>query len=111
MSTFNLSPNEPFLNCNIWEVQQYPKLGDNFDFYLLSDIYHHNSLNINEKKQQSAYIMIPEFLMGNLENKDIVIKNINEIISKQIPVIKKINDETWVIDLSFFEKRGQRDYI
>jgi hypothetical protein len=105
MSTFNLLPSEPYLNCNIWEIQQYPKSGKNYDFHLLHDIYYHNSLIINEQKQQSAYIMIPEFLIGNLEHKDILIKNKNEIISKKIPVIRKINDETWVIDLSFFETR------
>lgn len=107
MSTFNLNNGQPYLNCNIWEVKQFPRFGKNYEFFILHDIYYHNSLtDINEEKQQSSYIIIPEPLLGNPQQRDIVFNNIDEIIDNKIPIIKKINDETWVIDLSFFEKRG-----
>ena len=107
MSTFNLKENEPYLKCNMWEIKQYPRFGEYFNYFVLNDIFYHNSLGeVNEEKQQSSYIIIPEPLLGNPQHRDIVFNNIDEIIDNKIPIIKKINDETWVIDLSFFEKRG-----
>jgi hypothetical protein len=95
----------PFLDCNIWEVKQWPKIGDNLEYHTLNDIYHYNSLNcLYEDKQQSAYIQIPETLIGNIEEKQIILDNLDYIVLGEIPVMRKITDENWVIDLKYFKR-------
>jgi hypothetical protein len=43
----------PFLNCYIWEIKQWPKHGNNLNYHALNDIYHYNSLetDLETKKQ------------------------------------------------------------
>ena len=88
----------PFINCYIFEVKQWPKMGKNLDRYLLVDVYHYNSLtDIKEDKQQSPYMQIPEKFVRNA-NVDYLLQNLQTIVDNKLPVVKKINDDVWEID-------------
>lgn len=102
-----MTPDEPYINCYIWEVKQYPKFGREFNHFLINDFYHYNSLtDLREDKQLSPYIQIPEyFVRCSDENRKYVMENLKTIVDEQIPIIKKINDDLWGIDLSFIEKK------
>jgi len=94
-----------FIDGYVWEVKQWPRAGEKFDFYQLNDIYYYNSLSSDlENKKQSVYIQIPELLIDGKENIEFVRNNLKEIIENNIPVVKRINDETWVCDLSLNKK-------
>lgn len=101
---------KPFILGNVWEVRQWPLKGVDFNFHQINDIYPYDSINSNiESKQQSVFIQIPENLIGNKEEIPIVIENLKEIVSKNIPVIQRVDDETWTINLTYF--RGERGTI
>jgi hypothetical protein len=97
---------KPFIKENVWEVKQWPLEGPNFNIHQINDIYYYDSINSNmELKKQSTYIQIPESLIGNKEGVRIVIDNLEEIISNNIPVIQRITDENWIVNLTYF--RGE----
>jgi hypothetical protein len=100
-----MSPDEPYLNCYIWEIKQYPKFGPEFKHFLINDFYQYNSLtDIREDKQLSPYIQVPEvFVKCSKADKEIVLKNLNYIVEQNIPIVKNINDELWEVDLSWIK--------
>ena len=95
MSDFrNMDPKKGYLNCYIVEVKQWPKYGPNLAHYAVADIYRYNSLHDNfENKKQSPYIQIPQYFVRNFDES--VLDNLKEIVEKNIPIIKKIDDEIW----------------
>lgn len=94
---------EPFIEGNVWEVKQWPVFGKNYNIYQINDIYYYDSLNSNiESKKQSVYLQIPEKLIGNKEHIPVVIENLYQIVSNNIPIIERVNDETWIVNLTYF---------
>jgi hypothetical protein len=100
-----MSPNEPYLNCYIWEIKQYPRFGKEFKHFLINDFYPYNSLtDLKEDKQLSPYIQVPEvFVKCSETDKQLILENLKYIVDGKIPIIKNINDESWEIDLTFFK--------
>jgi len=98
---------EPFIKGNVWEIKQWPLKGEKKSIHQINDIYYYDSINSNmETKQQSVFIQIPEKLIGNKEYISVVTENLKEIVSKNIPIIERVDDETWIINLTYF--RGER---
>ena len=48
-----------FLDCNIWEINQFPKFGHRLDRYTLANIFHYNS-DTYSYQSNNFYIQIPE---------------------------------------------------
>jgi hypothetical protein len=91
-----------FIDEYIWEIHNWPKYGPNLEYHFINDIYYYNSLTCDyEDKKQSTCIQIPEQFISKLEHKQTIIDNMDFIKQKQIPVITKISDDEWFIDLQF----------
>lgn len=97
----------PEINENIWEIHVWPRCGENFDFYLINDIYFYNSLtNHFEDGKQSIYIQIPEsLLVGEKDFISQVIEKKNYIVENRIPILRKIDEENWAVDLKFLREK------
>ena len=88
----------PFLNCYIFEVKQWPRSGSRFDMYTLADIYHYNSLtDYREDKQLSPYIQIPEAHVKNA-NIELLLTDKDKIINGNLAIMKRIDDENWKVE-------------
>ena len=107
MSISSMSDDEPFLNCYIWEIKQYPRFGKEFKYFLINDYYQYNSLtDIREDKQLSPYIQVPEnFVKCSDKDKQIVLEKLEEIVQNKIPILKYINDQYWEVDLSWLKQQ------
>jgi len=98
---FNMDPSKPFLDCYIFEVKQWPKYGPNLEHHAIADIYHYNSLNDSfENKKQSPYIQIPEYFVENVDIQKLINMK-NQIINDNIPIMKMIAEEKWIIDYGY----------
>ena len=96
---------EPFLNCNIWDVNRYPRYGSidsKLNKRTLADIFHHNSLQ-DTFQNNNVSIQIPDFLIkASQEQKDFVYKYKDRIIRLKLPIIViEITEsgEVWSLDL------------
>jgi hypothetical protein len=95
---------QPFIDCNIWEINMFPKKGDEYNYYTINNIFYYNSLTDKTFERSTAGLIyqIPENIIKN-ENKNFILKNKDYIIKNKCPVIKKqlINGEdVWSIDLN-----------
>jgi hypothetical protein len=92
-----------FLDCNIWEINQFPKYGVHLDRYTLANVFQYRS-DVSEYQSNNFYIQIPEFeINGTDEQKSFINKYKEKLIQYRIPfLINRINRgmESWVIDLS-----------
>jgi len=95
-----------FIDCDIWEIKQWPRFGVKHNIYLINDIYYYNSLTSDlENKKQSVFIQLPDFLLQSENDKKIVKDNIDRIISENIPIVELVDNENWIVNLTFF--RGE----
>jgi hypothetical protein len=92
-----------FIDCNIWELNQFPKYGKNFNKYTLANIFHHNSQQLSYQSN-NFFIQIPEFELQGTRRQLNFINNYKEIlIREKIPVVMLIQIrgiESWVVDTS-----------
>lgn len=92
--------NTAFLNCNIWSVNALEQPYIDQNFFLVSNVYHYNSL-------QSG---IGDFLLDDIQIPDFEIKDIhlldgldfNFINEHCIPILYRDN-AIWKIDLRLYE--------
>ncbi len=89
-----------FLDCNIWSVPLFdqPYIFDNF--YLVEGVYYYNSLHSGIVCFNIDSLQIPEFEIENIE----MLSNLDfELINNNtIPILCR-KDETWKIDLKYYE--------
>jgi hypothetical protein len=118
---------EAFIDDNIWEINQFPKSGVNYNYFTIKDIFYYNSLKDKtfDRSSKTGAIQIPEKLILGLDlinyvdnnsiyhgcksikqfilnNKDIIIKNKYPIMKREIIY----TEEKWSIDLNmlFYDK-------
>jgi len=87
-----------FIDENIWEIAMFPRTGQYFNKYTLSDIYYYNSATAryNQPKQN---IQIPESLIiGKERDKKFILQYKEIIVANKIPIIINSNIEQWVIN-------------
>jgi hypothetical protein len=92
--------NDAFLNCNIWSINFSKQPYLEYNFFLVCNVYYYNSLNSGIGNFDFDNIQIPEFEIQGihlLSGLDFDFINTN-----CIPIICKDN-ETWKIDLTFYE--------
>jgi hypothetical protein len=92
--------NTPFLNCNIWSVQITDQPYYEQNFYLVSSVYHYNSLTSGIINFDMNCIQIPEFEIHNIKLLDNL--DFNVINENSIPILYRDNN-TWRIDLKIYE--------
>lgn len=92
-----------FLDCKIWELNQFPKFGKNFNKYTLANIYHHNS-DCKLYKSNNFNIQLPEFeVQGTRRQLNFINNYMDILIQENIPVVMLIQVngiEYWVADTS-----------
>lgn len=92
----------PFLDCNIFSVHNLPVTQD--EFYMIENVYYHNSLTSGIVEFNPITIQIPESEIKDLHLlEEIDPKIVNE---NNIPILRRIidsNEEIWKIDLSHYE--------
>jgi hypothetical protein len=118
--------NEAFIDGNIWEINQFPKSGVNYNYFTIKDIFYYNSLKdkIFDRSNNTLAIQIPEKLIFGLDLinyvdndsiyygyksiKEFILDNKNIIIKNQYPIMKKEikGEEKWSVDLNmlFYDK-------
>jgi hypothetical protein len=88
-----------FLNCNIWSINDSIKTEDGYTF--IKRVYEYNS-DTSEFNTPipPGFIQIPQFEIKNLH----LLKNLdyNFINNFKIPIIKKDNNDSWSIDLKYY---------
>ena len=92
----------PFLDCAIFSVHNLPVTENHF--YMIENVYHHNSLTSGIVEFKHTTIQIPEFEIQDLHLLNTVDTNI--VNKNGIPIIKRIiglKDEIWKIDLTHYE--------
>ena len=97
---FNMGKNEPFINNYIWELRRWPafKFEEHTNF-VVSQIYHYNSLEDGMENVNINNIHLPQMLIQNFDAfSDVLSKNMGSIIKNYIPIIRRINDDLWIID-------------
>lgn len=92
-----------FLNCNIWEVNQFPRYGSRLNRYTLSNIFGYDS-NTTEYQSNNFKIQIPEFEIQMTEEQRVFINKYKDSIAKHnIPILVLLNneeEEKWVVGLN-----------
>jgi len=92
-----------FLNCNIWEINQFPKYGNALNRYTLATIFEYNSDTV-AYQSNNFKLQIPEFCIKISESdKKFVLKNKEYLIKNKIPFLILLNSndqENWMVDLS-----------
>jgi len=94
-----------FLDCNIWNINRYPRYGtavSNYNRRTLADIFYHNSLE-NKFQNNNFSIQIPDFIIeASQEEKEFVYKYKERIIRLNLPIIVlevTAEGEKWKLDL------------
>ena len=118
---------EAFIDDNIWEINQYPKNGVNYNCFTIKNIFYYNSskYKIFDKSNNTGSIQIPEKLIfgldliNNVDNnsiyygyksiKEFILDNKDIIIRNEYPIMKREiigTEEKWSIDLNmlFYDK-------
>ena len=95
-----------FLDCNIWEVPQFPKYANNTK-YTVAKIYPYNS-NVKEYNSNVVNLLIPEFEIFAKPKQILLInKYIEDIIEYKIPVLVNLKrrgqEEIWHLDTSLLD--------
>lgn len=92
-----------FLNCNIWEINQFPRYGSRLNRYTLASIFGYDSDTI-EYQSNNFMIQIPEFEIKMTEEQRVFINKYKDSIAKcNIPILSLLNieeEEKWVVDLN-----------
>jgi hypothetical protein len=92
-----------FLECNIWEINQFPKYGEKLNRYTLANIFPYNS-NCKVYQSNNFYIQIPEFEIQATEHEKLVINKYKEImVRNRIPFIvltRYKDNDIWKVDLA-----------
>jgi hypothetical protein len=118
-----------FINENIWEINQFPRLGYRYNLFTIKDIFFYNSLEdiTFEHQNKNACIQIPESLIEGINDtiryspltkesisvKDFVLKHKDHIIKNKFPIIRKeMKDgkEVWICDLNMMLFDDKRDW-
>jgi hypothetical protein len=74
---------QSFIDCNIWEIDMYSKMGVEYNLYSLTNIFYYNSLedktfdksSSNMRKKPRIYMLsfqIPEMIIKGIDNKWII---------------------------------------
>ncbi len=93
---------KPFLDCNIWSVHLINQPYIEYNFYLVENIYHYNSLTTGIIVFNPNCIQIPEFEIKNLHLLDGLDY---DIINKYtIPILHK-HEDRWTIDLRIYNEK------
>ena len=88
-----------FIDDNIWEISMFPRTGQYFNKYTLSDIYHYNSETNVTYNQPKQNIQIPESLIiGKERDKKFILQYKELIVANKIPIIINSSIEKWVIN-------------
>jgi hypothetical protein len=118
---------EAFIDDNIWEINQFPKSGVNYNYFTIKDIFYYNSLKDKtfDRSNNTGAIQIPEKLIlglylinyvnsnsiyyGYKSIKEFILDNKNIIIKNKYPIMKREiidTEEKWSIDLNmlFYDK-------
>lgn len=95
-----------FLDCNIWEVPQFPKYGNNTR-YTVANIYKYNS-NTKVYNSNIVHLQIPEFEIFAKPKQIILINRyLEDIIEYKIPVLvnlkKRGHEEIWHLDTTLLD--------
>lgn len=92
--------NTAFLNCNIWSVHAVNQPYVDINFFLVSNVYHYNSLESGIVNFNLECIQIPEFEIEDLH----LLNDLDfHFINKHcIPILCKV-DNTWKINLTYYE--------
>lgn len=89
----------PFINCNIWSINDNVVIDD--EFYFVRRVYHYNS-DTEEFNNPipPGFIQIPEFEIKDLH----LLNNLNyDFINEfKIPIIRKNTFDAWSIDLKHY---------
>lgn len=90
-----------FLNCNIWSVHSINQPYIDQNLFLVSAIYHYNSLTSGIHNFNPECIQVPEFDIKEIH----LLEGLNyDFITKQnIPILSRI-DNSWKIDLTLYHK-------
>jgi hypothetical protein len=91
---------KPFINCNIWSVNDSVVI-DN-EFYFVRRVYHYNS-DTEEFNNPipPGFVQIPEFKIKDLHLLDNL--DYDFINQHRIPIIRKNEQDEWTIDLRYYE--------
>lgn len=97
-----------FLNCNIWELNKFPRYGVNYDRKTLARIFYYNS-ETKEFQNNNINIQIPEFeIRATDAEKEFVNKYKDEIIRKNLPIVVHVIDNNgkdfWKLDIRCAER-------
>jgi hypothetical protein len=118
---------EAFIDDYIWEINQYPKSGVNYNYFTIKDIFYYNSSKdkIFDRSNNTGAIQIPEKLILGLDLinyvdnnsiyrgcksvKEFILNNKNIIIKNKYPIMKREiidTEEKWSVDLNmlFYDK-------
>ena len=103
---FNMGKNKPFINNYIWELKRWPTFRfDEHTNFVVSQIYHYNSLENKMENMNINNIHLPQILIQNFDTfSDTLSKNMSFIIENNIPIVKRIDDDKWFIDDKFLDK-------
>lgn len=90
------------LQCNIWEINQFPRYGTNYNRYTIANIFEYDS-NTEVYQSNNFNIQIPEFeIEASDEVKSFINKYKDSVIKNMIPVLVLLNikgEERWVLDI------------
>lgn len=91
-----------FLDCNIWEINQFPKYGKKLNRYTLASIFYYNS-ETQTYQSNNFHIQIPEFEIQATDYEKLVINKYKEImVRNRIPFIvltRYKGRDIWKVDL------------
>jgi hypothetical protein len=92
--------NDAFLNCDIWSVHltDQPYIDDNF--FLVGNVYHHNSLTSGIFIFDQQCVQIPEFEIRDIHLLDGL--DFEFINKNTIPILYR-DTNYWKIDLRIYE--------
>lgn len=91
-----------FLDCMMWSVFLDDVTSTNH--YLVESVYYHRSDISTPREVNPITVHIPDFEIHNKH----LLEGLNYDLINQykIPVVKKLDDETWTIDLTHYERQN-----
>ena len=97
-----------FLDCNIWEINKFPRYGTKYDRNTIKRIFHYSS-DTKEFQSNVVDVQIPEFeIVGSEEEKLFVHKYKEEIIKQNLPIVVHVIDSNgkdfWKLDVRCAER-------